>query len=83
MELLYPVFVLIGWTLFCYARMGMSRYAAARKGEVDPRYYQLYQDGAEPEHLRIQTRHLQNLLEAPLLFYVVCLMAMQPIKQAR
>lgn len=77
MNVLYPVFALIGWTSICYLRLGLSRRAAARKGEVDPKYYKLYQDGGEPEHLRVQSRHVQNLLEAPMLFYIICIMAYQ------
>lgn len=77
MNVFYPVLALIGWTMICYFRMGLSRFGAVKRGEVDPRHYTLYQEGSEPEHLRKQTRHVRNLLEAPLLFYVVCLVAYQ------
>ena len=74
MEIFYPVFLLIFHTLFIAAFMGFKRYAAVKGGAVDPAYYQLYR-GEEPDSLRALSRHLVNLLEAPLLFYVGSIIA--------
>lgn len=69
MEIFYPVFLLMFHTLFIAAFMGFKRYSAVKSGSADPAYYQLYR-GEEPDNLRALSRHLVNLLEAPLLFYV-------------
>jgi hypothetical protein len=75
MAILYPTFALVALTLFFVSRMGMMRFSAVRRGEVDGRYYRLYRGYEEPEHLRVLTRHVINLYEAPVLFYVVSLIA--------
>jgi hypothetical protein len=68
-EIFYPVFLLIFHTLFITAFMGFKRYTAVKGGAVDPAHYQLYR-GEEPDNLRALSRHVVNLLEVPLLFYV-------------
>jgi hypothetical protein len=54
--------------------MGLARYRAVVRREVDHRYYEVYQ-GEEPKHLRVLSRHFSNLVETPPLFYVACLIA--------
>ena len=75
MTIFYPTFALLGLTAFVVLRLGFLRYQAVYKGEVDPRYYKLYRGDGEPEYLCQWTRHLANLLEVPVLFYVVTLIA--------
>jgi len=75
MSILYPVFAMAALTLFCVTRMGLIRYAAVRRGEIDGRFYRLYRDGEEPEHMRVLTRHVVNLYEAPVLFYTISIIA--------
>ena len=75
MSILYPVFALAGLTLFFAFRMGFLRYGAVRRGEVDGRFYRLYEGEGEPANLRVLTRHVINLYEAPILFYVVSIIA--------
>lgn len=74
MNILHPVFAMLALTLAVAIRMGLARFNAVRRGEVDGRYYEVYQ-GQEPAHLRVLSRHFTNLLETPPLFYVACLMA--------
>jgi hypothetical protein len=74
MNIFYPVFVLLFYTLTIYAWMGYRRYGAVSRGEVPTVYYKTF-SGEEPEHLRVLSRHVSNLLEAPLLFYVGSLIA--------
>ena len=66
---------MIALTIFCMARLGMLRYAAVRRGEIDPRFFILYRGYEEPEKLAVYSRHVVNLYEAPLLFYVIVLIA--------
>lgn len=75
MNELYPVFAMVGLTFFCMLRMGQLRYLAVKRGEVDPRFFALYRGYEEPEKLAVYSRHVVNLLEAPVLFYVIMLAA--------
>ena len=45
------------------------RFAAAKAGRVDPRYYKVFRGDGEPPELAAQTRNLINLYEMPTLFY--------------
>ena len=72
MNLLYPVFALVTLTLLVLIRLAALRWAAASQGEISLRYYEAY-IGDEPPKLRVVSRHLINLLETPVLFYVACL----------
>ena len=75
MEVLYPVFALSGWTLICMARLGYLRLQAVRRGEINHRFFSLYRGYDEPEKLAAHSRHVVNLFEVPVLFYVVCITA--------
>lgn len=75
MAVLYPTFALAGLTLFCVFRMGFARFSAVRRGEIDGRFFRQYKNHEEPEHLRVLSRHVINLYEAPVLFYVISIIA--------
>ena len=75
MDILYPVFAMMALTIFCMVRLGLLRWAAVGRGEVDPRFFSLFRGYEEPEKLAAYSRHLVNLFEAPLLFYVIIMMA--------
>ena len=75
MEILYPAFALMALTIFCMFRLGLLRRAAVRRGEVNPRFFILFRGYDEPEKLAAYSRHIVNLFEAPLLFYVIILTA--------
>ena len=71
MSILYPMFAMMGLTLFCIARLGYLRFAAVKQKEVNPRFYSLYRGYEEPEKLAACSRHVVNLFEAPILLYVL------------
>ncbi len=75
MQILYPSFVMMALTIFCMVRLGFLRWAAVSRGEVDPRFFSLYRGYDEPEKLAAYSRHVVNLFEAPLLFYVIIITA--------
>jgi hypothetical protein len=75
MNVLLPAFAMFALTMFVQFRLGALRFAAVRNGEIDPRFFKTYQGNAEPEKLRIHSRHLVNLYEAPVLFYAIVIMA--------
>ena len=75
MNILYPAMAMIGLTLICLARLGIIRYVAVRDRVIDPKYFRLYRGYEEPEKLRVISRHVQNLFEAPILFYAITLIS--------
>lgn len=75
MNVLYPVFAMMALTIFCMVSLGLLRWVAVRRGEIDPRYFSLFRGYEEPERLAAYSRHVVNLFEAPLLFYVIVLVA--------
>ncbi len=70
----YPSVAMFALTLAMMLRMGVARYRATASREVSLKYYRLYTEGAEPEHLRLLSRHVQNHFEVPPLFHLVVLM---------
>ena len=75
MHILYPAFALMALTMFCMIRLAFLRLAAVRSGEIDPRFFRLFRGYDEPDKLAAYSRHIVNLFEAPLLFYVIILTA--------
>jgi len=75
MNILYPALVMFALTMVVQFRLGVLRFAAIKNGEIDPRFYKTYQGMEEPERLRVHTRHLVNLYEAPVLFYAIVIIA--------
>lgn len=64
-----------GLTLFCIARLGYLRSVAVKKGHIDPKFFSLYRDYEEPEKLAAYSRHVVNLFETPIIFYVLVITA--------
>ena len=75
MNIFYPVFAMFALTTFCLFRLARLRFAAVRQGEIDPRFFKLYRNAEEPDVLRVHSRHLSNLFESPVLFYVIAVIA--------
>tara|TARA_R110002111_G_scaffold99916_1_gene154768 strand:- start:3 stop:416 length:414 start_codon:yes stop_codon:yes gene_type:complete len=75
MSILYPVFALFVLTMFVQFRLGILRVAAIKKGEIDAKFFRSYSGSHEPEQLRVHSRHLVNLYEAPVLFYAITIIA--------
>lgn len=74
-NIFYPVLAMFALTAFCLFRLARLRFMAIRHGEVDLKFFKLYRDGDEPPTLRVHARHLTNLFEAPVLFYVIVIIA--------
>ncbi len=70
MLILWPQFALVALTIFVIFRLGMMRFAAVRSQRVDPKFYGLYRGHEEPDDLVAVSRHVLNLFETPVLFYV-------------
>ena len=76
LSLVYPMAALALLTVVVLVMLFRSRVAAVKAGEVDAKYFRLYQGAEEPEATRKVSRHFSNLFEAPTLFYVACLAGM-------
>jgi len=72
--ILYPVFALAAWTGLVLLLVPFKRVRAVLRGEVRATDFKLGESSAVPPAVSIPNRNYMNLLEAPLLFYVVCLM---------
>lgn len=70
LAIIYPsiaMFLLTGCLVFS---LGLSRLVAIKRGSVNFRFYKRYDEGKEPDRLRILTRHVQNHFEVPPLFHI-------------
>ena len=77
MEIIYPLFAMFALTIFVAYRMAYLRVAAAKSGQINPRFFKTYQGYEEPEYLRVISRHVINLYEMPVLFYVAGILILQ------
>ncbi|HXV40648.1 MAG TPA: MAPEG family protein [Steroidobacteraceae bacterium] len=69
MSIVWPAFALVALTLAVVFRLARQRFAAARAGRVDPRYYKVFRGEGEPPDVAATARNLTNLYEMPTLFY--------------
>jgi hypothetical protein len=69
MAILWPAFALFSLTMLSVLRLARMRFAAARAGSVDVRFYKVFKGDGEPPELAAMTRNVVNLYEMPTLFY--------------
>ena len=69
-----PVFALVALTFGIGLWLGKLRFAAVRRGDLNPRYYELNRGGKLPDYLAKVSNNFDNLLALPLLFYVLAIM---------
>ncbi len=69
-----PVSVLALWTGFVLFMTGFRRIRAVRQGRVPAASFRLGESPDVPTDVSVANRNLMNLLEMPLLFYVVCVL---------
>jgi hypothetical protein len=74
-QILYPSFAMFVLVAFVLVKLARLRVAAVGSREVDVRFYRTYQEGQEPEHIRVVTRHFINQFEVPTLFHVIVVIA--------
>jgi hypothetical protein len=68
-SILYPLLALVGWTMTVLLMVGGRRLAS----RLHPREFALGESAAVPPRVTVANRNFMNLLEVPVLFYVVCL----------
>lgn len=74
-SVLWPVFALAGWTLCMLLLVAAWRVMAMRTAQVHPREYALGESAKVPPQVLLANRNYMNLLELPVLFYVVCILS--------
>jgi len=72
--LIQPIVALVALTGVVWLLMVVYRNVAIIRGQASERYYQTYTTQAPAEWIERPTRAYMNLLEVPVLFYVVCLL---------
>jgi hypothetical protein len=72
-DILLPVLALVGWTLLIMLLIPYQRFKAAFAGKVTAKDFRYGESGRVPGEVSLPNRNYMNLLEAPLLFYVVCI----------
>ncbi|MDR2991895.1 MAG: MAPEG family protein [Burkholderiaceae bacterium] len=70
----YPVFTLAAWTVIVLVQIPITRFYAAFRHQVVEGDFKLGESPSVPYYVSIRNRNYMNLLELPVLFYVVCLM---------
>jgi hypothetical protein len=76
MNILYPMFLMALLAFVIGPMILMTRISSVKNGVVQMSYYEIFRGGEPPASVIQTTRHWSNLFEAPMLFYIVCLMAL-------
>jgi hypothetical protein len=72
-EILWPVCALAGLTFIVLLVIPYMRFKAAFAGKITGEDFRFGESSRVPSEVSIPNRNYMNLLELPLLFYVVCL----------
>ena len=68
-----PMCVLVAWTFAVLLLVPIARFRAAAKGRVNAGDFRFGESVRVPGEVSLPNRNLMNLLELPVLFYVVCI----------
>ncbi|QLC73832.1 MAPEG family protein [Pseudomonas sp. LPB0260] len=72
--ILYPIFALALWTSLVLLLIPIARMRAGQRREIVTNDFKYGESATVPPHVSIPNRNYMNLLELPVLFYVVCLL---------
>jgi len=72
--LVRPMLALFGLTALVWLTMVVARNAAVLRGTASVRYFVAYQAEFPGEHIERPARAFDNLMQVPMLFYIVCLL---------
>jgi hypothetical protein len=73
LAILCPLFALAAWTLLVLLLIPFVRVRSVQRREIGPNDFKYGESPAVPSAVSIPNRNYMNLLELPMLFYVVCL----------
>jgi len=71
LNIIYPLFALAAWTFVVLLLIPFVRVRSVRRREVGPNDFKYGESPAVPPSVSIPNRNYMNLLELPMLFYVV------------
>lgn len=71
--ILYPMFALAAWTLLVLLSVPILRFRAAFRRQVTAGDFRYGESPRVPPEVSLPNRNYMNLLELPVLFYMVCL----------
>jgi hypothetical protein len=71
--IVFPGIAMFFLTFAAILLLGYRRVTAVQRGEVNLRFFRLYNEGTQPDALQQIGRHVQNHFEVPPLFYAVLL----------
>lgn len=71
--ILYPMFALASWTGLVLMLIPVVRVRAGRHRQIVVNDFKFGESPSVPPHVSIPNRNYMNLLEIPMLFYIVCL----------
>lgn len=75
--MIYPMFAMFLLTVIVLAVLFLTRVRSIRQGLVSQAHFLTYSTGEkEPDRSLALSRNFTNLFEAPILFYVVCVVIM-------
>jgi hypothetical protein len=74
LEILRPAFALAAWTFLVLLLIPFVRVRSVRRREIAPNDFKYGESQAVPPDVSIPNRNYMNLLEMPMLFYVVCIL---------
>ena len=69
--MLYPLFALAAWTLVVLVLIPLARVRSVRLREIDTDDFKYGESANVPGHVSLPNRNYMNVLELPMLFYVV------------
>jgi hypothetical protein len=73
LDILCPSIALAAWTFLVLLLIPFVRVRSVRRREISPNDFKYGESQAVPPNVSIPNRNYMNLLELPMLFYVVCL----------
>lgn len=74
LAILYPVFALALWTSLVLLQIPIARFRAAFRREIVANDFKYGESSSVPIYVSIPNRNYMNLLEFPVLFYIVCML---------
>ena len=74
MDIIYPVFSLVILTFIMAFATGTSRFISVRRKDINPKYYIFMSGDTPPDYVQKLSRNFANLLETPILFYLLAVL---------
>lgn len=71
--ILFPAMALVGWTFTVLLLIPYQRFKAGFAGRVTRDDFKFGESSRVPPEVSIPNRNFMNLLEVPVLFYIVCI----------